>query len=243
MTRHAVVTGAARGIGRGTVEHLLDAGWRVAALDVDEAALAAFAAAREGDPLLAVGCDVADEAQVAAVFGRIDTWCGEPGLALLFNNAGIKGAATGPVERLELAEWRRRVDASLTGTFLCVRAAGPALRRAKGAIVNMASTRAFQSEPHCEAYAAAKGGVVALSHALAVSLGPDVRVNAVAPGWIEARPDAVHDERERLQHPAGRVGMPADIAATVAWLADAGFVTGQTIVVDGGMSKRMIYEA
>jgi NAD(P)-dependent dehydrogenase (short-subunit alcohol dehydrogenase family) len=243
MTRHAVVTGAARGIGRGTVEHLLDAGWRVAALDVDEAALAAFAAAREGDPLLAVGCDVADEAQVAAVFGRIDTWCGEPGLALLFNNAGIKGAATGPVERLELAEWRRRVDASLTGTFLCVRAAVPALRRAKGAIVNMASTRAFQSEPHCEAYAAAKGGVVALSHALAVSLGPDVRVNAVAPGWIETRPDAVHDERERLQHPAGRVGMPADIAATVAWLADAGFVTGQTIVVDGGMSKRMIYEA
>ena len=243
MTRHAVVTGAARGIGRGTVEHLLDAGWRVAALDVDEAALAAFAAAREGDPLLAVGCDVADEAQVAAVFGRIDTWCGEPGLALLFNNAGIKGAATGPVERLELAEWRRRVDASLTGTFLCVRAAVPALPRAKGVIGNLASIPASPSEPLCEAYAAAKGGVVALSHALAVSLGPDVRVNAVAPGWIETRPDAVHDERERLQHPAGRVGMPADIAATVAWLADAGFVTGQTIVVDGGMSKRMIYEA
>lgn len=112
----------------------------------------------------------------------------------------------------------------------------------------MASTRAFQSEPHCEAYVAAKGGVVALTHALAVSLGPDIRVNAVAPRWIETRPYARHDKRqsvehdeaERLQHPVGRVGPPRDIAETIEWLADAGFVTGETIVIDGGMQKRMI---
>lgn len=192
----------------------------------------------------------ADEKAVEAAFRRVGAWTGG-GLDLLFNNAGAAGAAAGPVEALSLSEWRRRVDASLTGTFLCTRAAIPMLRRRRGAIVNMASTRAFQSEPDSEAYAAAKGGIVALTHALVISLGPEIRVNAVAPGWIETRdwakrPDrkaVAHCETERMQHPAGRVGRPADIAAAVLYLADAGFVTGQTLVVDGGMSKRMIYEA
>ncbi|MFO7855105.1 MAG: SDR family oxidoreductase [Paracoccaceae bacterium] len=252
MARHAVVTGGAQGIGRGTTERLLAEGWRVAALDLDRDALRDLAGGRPGDDLLALPCDVAQEADVAAAFARIEAWAGAAGLALLFNNAGIAGPVTGPVEDLPLAEWRRRVDASLTGTFLCTRAAIPLLRRATGAaIVNMASTRAFQSEPDCEAYAAAKGGIVALTHALAVSLGPAIRVNALAPGWIETRdwkagetPGTVtHDDAEKAQHPAGRVGRPEDVAEAVLQLADAGFTTGQTLVIDGGMSKRMIYEA
>jgi NAD(P)-dependent dehydrogenase (short-subunit alcohol dehydrogenase family) len=119
--------------------------------------------------------------------------------------------------------------------------AAPFLRQAKGAIVNIASTRAMMSEPDSEAYAASKGGVVALTHALAVSLGPDVRVNCISPGWIETRKDAKHSDADRAQHPAGRVGVPQDIAELAAYLISAGFVTGQNVVVDGGMTKKMIY--
>jgi NAD(P)-dependent dehydrogenase (short-subunit alcohol dehydrogenase family) len=252
MARHAAVTGGAQGIGRGTTERLLAEGWQVAALDADRAALLTLSKAHPGGDLLALPCDVAEEAEVGVAFEQVADWAGEAGLSLLFNNAGIAGAETGPVEDLSLAEWRRRVDASLTGTFLCTRAAIPLLRKAEGAaIVNMASTRAFQSEPDCEAYAAAKGGIVALTHALAVSLGPAIRVNCIAPGWIETRdweagetPGSVeHDAAEKAQHPAGRVGRPEDVAEAVLYLADAGFLTGQTLTIDGGMSKRMIYEA
>lgn len=115
----------------------------------------------------------------------------------------------------------------------------------------MASTRAIQSEPHCEAYAAAKGALLALNHALAISLGPDIRCNAILPGWIETGPwakaskraAAEHRDIDREQHPVGRVGEPGDIAGTVAFLASASaaFITGQQIAVDGGMTRKMIY--
>ncbi len=119
--------------------------------------------------------------------------------------------------------------------------AAPFLRKTNGAVVNVASTRAIQSERDSEAYAASKGGVVALTHALAVSLGPDVRVNCISPGWVETRKDAVHSEADLLQHPAGRVGVPQDIAELADYLISAGFVTGQNFTADGGMTKKMIY--
>jgi NAD(P)-dependent dehydrogenase (short-subunit alcohol dehydrogenase family) len=140
---------------------------------------------------------------------------------------------------------------NLTGPFLCSKHAIPLLRCVNGTIVNIASTRALQSEPHTEAYSASKGGVVALTHALAVSLGPEIRVNCVSPGWIaveEWRKKATRKPialtvNDHAQHPAGRVGRPEDVAAMVAWLisAQAGFVTGQNFVVDGGMTRKMIY--
>jgi NAD(P)-dependent dehydrogenase (short-subunit alcohol dehydrogenase family) len=125
----------------------------------------------------------------------------------------------------------------------------PRLRERKGCIVNIASTRAVQSEPHSEAYAAAKGALLAFTHALAISLGPDIRANAVLPGWIETGPWKKASERnephyraiDKSQHPVGRVGEPADIAAAVLYLAESGFVTGQHIAVDGGMTRKMIY--
>jgi NAD(P)-dependent dehydrogenase (short-subunit alcohol dehydrogenase family) len=107
------------------------------------------------------------------------------------------------------------------------------------------------SEPNTEAYSASKGGVVALTHALAVSLGPDVRVNCISPGWIEtcewkkrsARATPHHTDQDRAQHPVGRVGIPEDIASLAEHLLSerAGFVTGQNFVVDGGMTRKMIY--
>ncbi|HAC30043.1 MAG TPA: oxidoreductase, partial [Marinobacter hydrocarbonoclasticus] len=149
-----------------------------------------------------------------------------------------------------LEQWQRRMDVNLTGPFLVSKHAIPHLRKARGVIVNMASTRALQSEPDTEAYAATKGGLVALTHALAISLGPEIRVNCISPGWIDTRDwqgseQAVEplSEADHQQHPAGRVGSPEDIASLVAYLisSEAGFVTGQNFVVDGGMTRKMIY--
>lgn len=249
--RAALVTGAARGIGRAVAQRLLRAGYAVVLGDRDEdtgsavaATLAEFGVARF-EPL-----DVAREDSVAAVveatvarFGSLDA---------LVNNAAESDPENGPVEELALEAWERRLRTNLTGAFLCAKHGAPHLRRARGALVNIASTRALQSEPHTEAYAASKGGLVALTHALAVSLGPEVRVNCVSPGWIDTRawqsvrpdePVPPLDARDHAQHPAGRVGRPEDVADAVAWLlgGESGFVTGQNLAVDGGMTRRMIY--
>jgi NAD(P)-dependent dehydrogenase (short-subunit alcohol dehydrogenase family) len=135
------------------------------------------------------------------------------------------------------------IGTNLTATFLLVRAAEGLLRAAKGAIVTIASTRAHMSEPNTESYSASKGGIVALTHALAVSLGPDIRANVVSPGWIDVRDEDLRPQ-DHAQHPAGRVGRPGDVAGMVAWLLgpESGFVTGAEFVVDGGMTRKMIYE-
>jgi len=222
-----LVTGGARGIGRGTATLLAQRGYRVAVADLD------------GDsPLPFFRCDVSREASVGSCvqavlrrFGRLDA---------LINNAGIADPSAAPVEKLTLKEWNRRIGVNLTGVFLMTKHCTPHLRKTGGAIVNIASTRALQSEPDTEAYAATKGGVVALSHALAISLGPAVRVNCISPGWIAS---ARLSRKDHAQHPAGRAGRPEDIGEMIAFLISdaAGFITGQNFVVDGGMTRKMIY--
>jgi NAD(P)-dependent dehydrogenase (short-subunit alcohol dehydrogenase family) len=113
----------------------------------------------------------------------------------------------------------------------------------KGAsIINISSTRAYQSQPNTESYTAAKGGISALTHALAVSLAGRVRVNSISPGWIDTT-NTTFEEFDAIQHPAGRVGKPKDIAEMVIFLCSekAGFITGENITIDGGMTKQMIY--
>ncbi|TVQ39680.1 MAG: SDR family oxidoreductase [Spirochaetaceae bacterium] len=245
-----VVTGGAQGIGRAISEALLRAGYRVAVLDPDGEALAelqADCAAAGLAGFTAVRGDAACQSDVIEVLRCAADGSGVVTVAV--HNAGI--SRNGPVERLSLNDWQRVLDVNLTGAFLLARHAAPLLRRARGSIVNIASTRALMSEPHTEAYSASKGGILALTHALAVSLGPEIRVNAISPGWIEtaelqkrsARAKPHHGAADRAQHPVGRVGRPDDIARAVLFLCDPAndFVTGHNFVIDGGMTRRMIY--
>jgi NAD(P)-dependent dehydrogenase (short-subunit alcohol dehydrogenase family) len=228
VDRVALVTGGAQGIGAGIAAHLAARGWRVAVADI-----------RGRAPHFFLRCDVAREPDVKRAIGRIIKRFGR--LDALVNNAGLAGPHDGPVEKLELRQWNRRLAVNLTGPFLMAKHCVPHLRRARGAIVNIASTRALQSEPDTEAYSASKGGLVALTHALANSLGPEIRVNCVSPGWIAHKGKLTR--KDHAQHPVGRVGRVEDIAALVAFLlSDAsGFTTGQNFVVDGGMTRKMIY--
>ncbi|QSP96387.1 SDR family oxidoreductase [Marinobacter salinisoli] len=246
--RVALVTGGAKGIGRGIVRHLADDGWKVAFSDVDAPVGEALAETGEGR-LKFIHGDVASETDVEQMVRLAHQWGGR--LDAVINNAGIADPETGPVEELALDRWQRRLDVNLTGPFLVAKHSVPLLRKHRGAIVNMASTRALQSEPNTEAYAATKGGIVALTHSLAISLGPDIRVNCISPGWIDTRafqggsePVEPLTKPDHQQHPAGRVGTPYDVAALVSFLISpqAGFVTGQNFVIDGGMVRKMIYE-
>ncbi len=244
----AVVTGAGRGIGRAICARFIAEGARVVIFDVDRAA-AEDAADELGEQVRAEVGSVADEAAAARAVASAVAWTGA--LDILVNNAAITDPHSGAFESLELAAWQRVIDTNLTGTFLMARTAAPHLRTRKGSIINLTSTRAFMSEANTEAYAATKGGVVALTHALAITLGPDVRVNAIAPGWIVTsawEPRATREQPElrpidHAQHPVGRVGWPEDIAALAAYLAssEAGFATGQVFTLDGGMTRKMIY--
>lgn len=236
----AIVTGAARGIGRAIAHHLLDGGWHVGAVDLPQAGLKR-SYNRYGRNVVLIEGDVADEETarraVKAVtdkFSRLDA---------LVSNAGVM--VRKPLRQLTLGEWRKVLDTNLTATFLFARAAERPLRAAGGAIVTIASTRALMSEPNTESYSASKGGLLALTHALAISLGPDVRVNCVSPGWIVTKPGEKLRRKDHQQHPVGRTGWPQDIAEMVAFLLDgkrAGFITGTNVVVDGGMTRKMIYE-
>jgi NAD(P)-dependent dehydrogenase (short-subunit alcohol dehydrogenase family) len=231
-SKAVLVTGGARGIGLGIAERLARLGYQVAVADTQQGESGFFS----------VRCDVSREASVRACVRRVVQRFGR--LDALINNAGLTGPEDPPIERLPLARWNRRLAVNLTGAMLMAKHCVPHLRRTRGAIVNIASTRALQSEPDTEAYSASKAGLVGLTHALANSLGPRVRVNCVSPGWIAKKQEKVRVRRgDHAQHPVGRVGEPQDVAALVAYLISdaAGFVTGQNFIVDGGMTRKMIY--
>ena len=233
----ALVTGAAGGIGRVICSRLRADGWAVCALDRNAEGLASLPT---GDDLLVHAADLMDPAACRGAVAAAVAWRGR--LDALVNNAGV-GIHKPLVEQTD-EDWRRVVDTDLTAPFLLSRAAASHLGDKLGAVVNISSTRALQSEAGSEPYAAAKAGLLGLTHALAVSLSGQVRVNCICPGWICNDPDEELAAADHAQHPAGRVGRPADVAAAVSWLlsADAGFVTGQSFVIDGGMTKKMIYE-
>lgn len=245
----AIITGGGQGIGRVTAQYLLTHGYRVAIWESDTDALAELREAFKASSaqILFVSCDVSSEVNVRKAveqtinhFGQIDA---------LINNAAIM--IEKPLANWTLDEWNRVIGTNLTGAFLCTKHTATYIAAQKGSIINMCSTRAFQSEPDTFAYSASKGGILALTHSLAVSLGPDVRVNCISPGWIDvsalrkkakAKADELSPD-DHAQHPAGRVGQPDDIARMILFLIapENSFITGQNFIVDGGMTRKMIY--
>jgi len=247
MERNIIITGGAQGIGKVTSLQLLEAGYGIIIWDNDAEALDEMKAEHQQEGLQYRRVDVSNEQEVRAAIHEIIAK--EENIYGLVNNAMI--AANKSIQELSLEEWNRVVAVNLTGPFLCTKYAADELKKTRGGIVNICSTRALQSEPNTEAYSATKGGLLAMTHALAMSLGPDVRVNAVSPGWIDVSAIKKKSEAQQYplstedhaQHPAGRVGKAEDIANMIEFLLrpENNFITGQNFVVDGGMTKKMIY--
>ena len=239
-----IVTGAGRGIGKCVALTYAAQGAKVVIAEKDlSSGEAVLSSIRDfGGEALFCPTDVTKPDDIQNLVATTDAAYHR--LDILINNAGI-GITKSPYE-LTVDDWDLVLNTNLRGAFLCSREAAKIMRRqGGGAIVNIASTRAFMSEANTEAYSASKGGIIALTHALAISLGPDkIRVNAISPGWIETGDYAELREIDHLQHPAGRVGTPDDIARACLYLThdDNNFITGANIMVDGGMTRRMIYE-
>lgn len=229
------VTGGVNGIGRAIAALFEEHGYAVSTIDPE-------ARPDQGSGRLVVRGDVSSEDAVSAWIAQTVDHLGVP--TVLVNNAGTEHNV--PFLELHPTDFDRVIGVNLRGTFLCSQAAARAMieRGVHGAIVNIASTRAFMSEPNTEAYTASKGAIVSLTHAMAMSLAPHrIRVNCICPGWIETRKAPVTSERDHAQHPVGRVGTPADVAEATLFIAEhAPFMNGTHLILDGGMSVKMIYE-
>ena len=237
-----VITGGANGIGRCIAEEFVSAGAAVAFADTDEAAGRRLAD-RLGNAMFFAG-DIADEPTLTAFahkaisrFGSID---------FLVNNACV--TRRGLLSGCSYDDFDYVMRVGVTAPYMLTKLLLPHITE-HSAIVNIASTRATMSQPDTESYSAAKGGIRALTHAMAVSLAGRVRVNCISPGWIDTSAyydvgsPAVHSREDMAQHPAGRVGVPSDIAKAVLYLCSdsASFIDGENIVIDGGMTRQMIY--
>lgn len=244
QNKTVIVTGAGNGIGSVIATHYAELGATVSLWDRDENALKKLQKMLEenGGHVSSKVIDLTVPESIAEAINDVQQSSGR--IDVLINNAGL-GRSSSPYD-LTLEDWDYVINTNLRGTFLCAREAAKVMRlNNKGAIVNIASTRALMSEPNTEAYAASKGGILALTHALAVSLGPDhITVNAISPGWIETGDYEKLKESDHKQHPAGRVGKPDDIARACLYLTDPAndFITGINLVIDGGMTRKMIYE-
>jgi len=239
----ALVTGAARGIGLATAKRFLAEGWRVALLDIDKVTLDrsfyALSEANGADAVIALCCDVADAAAVAAAlatvaqkFGRLDA---------LVNNAGI--AIFKPILDVSYEDWSRVLAVNLTGPFLCTQAAAPLMRESGGgAIVNITSISGLRASTLRTAYGTSKAGLAHLTQQQAIELASlGIRVNAVAPGPVDtAMAKAVHTPDIRAAYhdaiPLNRYGLETELAEAIFFLCSdrASYITGQTLAVDGG---------
>jgi NAD(P)-dependent dehydrogenase (short-subunit alcohol dehydrogenase family) len=248
--RSVLVTGAARGIGRAVVELFAGAGWHVIGLDRDQ---------YEGQfpaPGLLIRADVASASELEEAFVQVSK--SAESLDALVNNAALQIAK--PILETTPEEWDRLMDVNLRAAFLVIKHAHPLLKKASGAIVNLSSVHAVATSADIAAYAASKGGLLAFTRALAIEFAPDnIRVNAVLPGAVDTPMLRAGLSRGHLQGALleerladlasktviGRVGSPEEIARAVYFLADdeqSSFITGQSLIVDGGASARLSTE-
>ena len=241
MSRTVIITGGANGIGEELVRQYAEKGDAVFLADVDAEKGNTIAGRSENIHFVQTDVRRMEDIQkliqtAASKTGKID---------ILINNAGVSRFKS--FYELTIEDWDDVLNINLRSVFLASQEAARVMKKNKagGFIVNIASTRAQMSEPNSEAYAATKGGIVAITHALAASLGDDrIKVNCISPGWIETKEYDQLRSVDHEQHLSKRVGKPADIAKACFYLTDPenDFVTGTNLVVDGGMTRKMIYE-
>lgn len=237
MSQVALITGGANGIGKALVQTFKEAGVHVVFVDVDD---------HQGEAL-AIACDasyynvdVTKPEAIEAFFRKMDQE--KVTFSVLINNVGITKVQ--PFLELSYQEFDDVLKTNLYSTFLFSQHVARRMPDG-GRIINIASTRAFMSEPNTESYAASKGAIHSLTHAMAMSLQPhNITVNAISPGWIETGDYQALTDVDHAQHPSNRVGKPDDVARLALFLADENqaFINGENIVIDGGMTKKMIYE-
>jgi NAD(P)-dependent dehydrogenase (short-subunit alcohol dehydrogenase family) len=242
--RKFIITGGANGIGRAITTAVVAQGDSAIVIDTDCAAGNALAASLAPGQIMFYPGDIGRRQDLEA-FVQAAVQAAGP-IGALINNACY---LAGGLNTCGYEDFDRVLKVGLIAPFYLSKLLMPHF--APGAsIVNIASTRAFMSQPDTESYSAAKGGIIALTHAMSATLAGRVRVNSISPGWIDTGasspsdgPLARHSAADRAQHPAGRVGAPEDIARMALYLCsdDAGFIAGENIVIDGGMSRLMIY--
>lgn len=238
-----IITGAANGIGKCIAETFAAASYNIVLADIDKknGELLEEKIRKNGASAYFLPTDISKPEDIQNLVNKTIARFGK--INILINNAGISRSASPYL--LTVDEWDFVLNTNLRAIFLLTREVAKIMREnGGGSVVNIASTRAFQSEPGWEAYAASKGGIVALTHAMAASFATDrIRVNCISPGWIETGDYSLLSETDHNQHFAGRVGKPEDIAGACMFLTDENnsFITGTNIVIDGGMTRKMIY--
>lgn len=239
-----IITGAANGIGESIAYGYAKEGSRVVLADIDEEKGKRLEEQLKKESFVAFfqRTDVKQEKDIQdLMLSAVERY---KTIDILINNAGVM-CTKSPYE-LTVDEFDHVLHTNLRGAFLCAREAARYMKvnQTGGSIVNISSTRAIMSEPHTEAYAASKGGISALTHALAASFSQDsITVNSISPGWIETKDEKNLREIDHQQHFSNRVGTPKDIVKACFYLTDEDnqFVTGTDVVVDGGMTRKMIY--
>ena len=227
-----IITGASQGIGRSIATHFAAENARVIGLDIQPVELKGVEYRK---------CDVGNFNEVMTVFKEIHEDHGA--IHALINNAGISTFKS--IWEVDEQEWDHVLDTNLKSVFICSREAARYMTDDIRSIINMASTRAFMSEPNTETYSASKGGIFALTHSLAATFSEKgIRVNSIAPGWIHTGATLKLRDIDHKQHWSGRVGNPDDIARACLFLSNPqnSFITGECLNIDGGMTRKMIYE-
>lgn len=226
--KNIIITGASKGIGR-VIAKSLRKKYHIINIDIVE---------NKMDGVDFYKCDISDKGQLIKTIEKIKI--NIDSLYALINNAAIFSHKI--LEKQTFEEWENILSVNLTAPYILSKEFASFLKESQGHIINISSTRALMSEVGTEAYSASKGGISSLTHALSMSLSPEVKVNSITPGWINTDENYLPTKNDNFQHPSGRVGVPDDVVDVVKFLLkNRGFITGSDFVIDGGMTKKMIY--
>ena len=226
--KNIIITGASKGIGR-VIAKSLRKKYHIINIDIVD---------NKMDGVDFYKCDLSDKGQLLKTINKIKSNIDT--LFALINNAAIFSHKI--LEKQTFEEWENILSVNLTAPYILSKEFAIFLKESQGHIINISSTRALMSEVGTEAYSASKGGISSLTHALSISLSPEVKVNSITPGWINTDENYLPTKNDNFQHPIGRVGVPDDVVDVVKFLLkNRGFITGSDFVIDGGMTKKMIY--